>query len=34
LGRANQIMAEYADEAYICIAGIPIEIKQLAASLE
>lgn len=33
LGRANQIMAEYADEAYICIAGIPVELKALAATL-
>jgi adenosylcobinamide kinase/adenosylcobinamide-phosphate guanylyltransferase len=30
IGRANQIMAEWADEAYICIAGIPIELKALA----
>lgn len=32
VGRANQIMAEYADEAYICIAGIPVELKSLAAA--
>ena len=32
IGRANQIMAEWADEAYICIAGIPVELKALAAA--
>lgn len=29
IGRANQKIAEYADEAYITIAGIPIELKAL-----
>ena len=33
IGRANQIMAEYADEAYICIAFIPVEFKSLAAAI-
>lgn len=33
MGRVNQIMAEYADEAYICIAGIPVELKALAAAI-
>lgn len=31
IGRANQKIAEYADEAYITIAGIPIELKALSA---
>jgi adenosylcobinamide kinase/adenosylcobinamide-phosphate guanylyltransferase len=26
-GRANQIMAEAADEVYICLSGIPVKIK-------
>ena len=26
-GRANQLMAEAADEAYVCISGIPMRIK-------
>lgn len=30
LGRTNQIMASYADEAYITIAGMPVELKALA----
>lgn len=29
IGRANQILASYADEAYVTIAGIPIELKAL-----
>lgn len=29
IGRANQTMAAYADEAYITIAGIPLELKAL-----
>jgi adenosylcobinamide kinase / adenosylcobinamide-phosphate guanylyltransferase len=33
IGRANQIMAETADEAYITIAGIPVELKALARKL-
>jgi len=33
IGRANQIMASAADEAYIVIAGIPIELKALASEL-
>ncbi len=30
IGRANQILASYADEAYVTIAGIPIELKALS----
>jgi len=30
LGRANQKMAAAADEAYITVAGIPVELKALA----
>lgn len=30
MGRANQIMVSYADEAYLTIAGIPIELKTLS----
>ncbi|MBC8234959.1 bifunctional adenosylcobinamide kinase/adenosylcobinamide-phosphate guanylyltransferase, partial [bacterium] len=26
-GRSNQLMAEAADEAYVCISGIPMRIK-------
>ncbi len=26
-GRANQIMADYADEVYVCFSGIPVQIK-------
>jgi adenosylcobinamide kinase/adenosylcobinamide-phosphate guanylyltransferase len=33
IGRANQTMAAYADEAYITIAGIPVELKALGRSL-
>jgi adenosylcobinamide kinase/adenosylcobinamide-phosphate guanylyltransferase len=33
LGRANQIIASYADEAYITIAGIPIELKALTKGM-
>jgi adenosylcobinamide kinase/adenosylcobinamide-phosphate guanylyltransferase len=29
IGRANQIIASYADEVYITIAGIPLELKTL-----
>ncbi len=29
IGRANQILAAYADEAYATISGIPIELKSL-----
>ncbi|MEG6615672.1 bifunctional adenosylcobinamide kinase/adenosylcobinamide-phosphate guanylyltransferase [Peptococcaceae bacterium 1198_IL3148] len=29
-GAANQILAQYADEVYLIVAGIPIEIKSLA----
>lgn len=32
IGRANQIVAEHADEAYVCIAGIPVELKALSAA--
>lgn len=31
IGRANQTIAQYADEAYITIAGIPVELKALCA---
>ncbi|MEN6324986.1 MAG: bifunctional adenosylcobinamide kinase/adenosylcobinamide-phosphate guanylyltransferase [Syntrophomonas sp.] len=34
IGRANQKMASCADEAYITIAGIPIELKALAKVCE
>lgn len=33
LGRTNQIMAAYADEAYITIAGLPVELKALARGI-
>jgi adenosylcobinamide kinase/adenosylcobinamide-phosphate guanylyltransferase len=33
IGRANQIIAAYADEAYLTIAGIPIELKALNKAL-
>ena len=26
-GRANQVMAEAADEVYVCFSGIPVKIK-------
>jgi adenosylcobinamide kinase / adenosylcobinamide-phosphate guanylyltransferase len=29
LGRANQIMAAYADEVYLTVAGVPLELKKL-----
>lgn len=29
IGRANQIIAAYADQAYVTIAGIPVELKAL-----
>jgi adenosylcobinamide kinase/adenosylcobinamide-phosphate guanylyltransferase len=33
IGRANQTMAAYADEAYITIAGIPLELKALGRGM-
>lgn len=33
IGRANQKIASYADEAYVTIAGIPIELKTLAEGI-
>jgi len=33
IGRANQKIASYADEVYITIAGIPVELKALTKSL-
>lgn len=33
IGRANQIVAEYADKAYLCVAGIPVDLKALAAKM-
>ena len=27
LGRANQLLAQHADEVYIMMAGIPVEVK-------
>ncbi|MDD3888422.1 MAG: bifunctional adenosylcobinamide kinase/adenosylcobinamide-phosphate guanylyltransferase [Syntrophomonadaceae bacterium] len=33
IGRANQTIASYADEAYITIAGIPIELKALTKGI-
>lgn len=33
-GRANQLIASFADEVYFAIAGIPVEIKALAKKLE
>ena len=30
LGRANRRLAEAADEAYLLVAGIPLELKALA----
>ncbi len=27
LGKANQILAEYTDEIYLMVAGLPIPIK-------
>jgi adenosylcobinamide kinase/adenosylcobinamide-phosphate guanylyltransferase len=32
LGRANQQVAARADEVYLVVAGLPVEIKRLAAS--
>jgi adenosylcobinamide kinase / adenosylcobinamide-phosphate guanylyltransferase len=29
MGRANQILARAADEVYFCIAGLPVEIKEI-----
>ena len=31
LGRVNQVMADAADAVYLVIAGIPIDLKRLAA---
>jgi len=28
-GRVNQLLAEAADEVYLCIAGLPVEIKEI-----
>ncbi len=33
IGRANQIMASYADEVYLTIAGIPVELKALTREI-
>ncbi len=33
LGWANQVLASYADEAYITIAGIPVELKALTKGI-
>ena len=33
IGRANQKIASYADEAYVTIAGIPIELKALTKGI-
>jgi len=27
LGRANQLLASYADEVYLLVAGIPVKVK-------
>lgn len=32
LGKANQIMASYADEVYLMVSGLALELKTLAAS--
>jgi len=34
IGRANQIMASYADEVYLTVAGIPVELKALMRSIK
>lgn len=34
VGRANQFLAARAEKVYYCIAGIPVDIKRLAAALE
>ncbi|NPV08438.1 MAG: bifunctional adenosylcobinamide kinase/adenosylcobinamide-phosphate guanylyltransferase [Anaerolineae bacterium] len=34
LGRANQIVAERADRVYFLVAGIPVDLKRLADSLQ
>lgn len=34
IGRANQKLAERADEAYLTVAGIPVELKSLAAKMK
>ncbi len=33
-GRVNQYLAKKADEVYITIAGLPVELKELSAKLE
>lgn len=33
LGRANQRLAAAADEAYLLVAGLPVEVKKLSTSL-
>lgn len=33
VGRANQFLAARAEKVYFCIAGIPVELKRLAAAL-
>ena len=32
LGKANQILAEHADEVYLMVAGLPVPIKQAGGS--
>lgn len=33
VGRANQFLASRAEKVYFCVAGIPVELKRLAAVL-
>ncbi|HEY8348140.1 MAG TPA: bifunctional adenosylcobinamide kinase/adenosylcobinamide-phosphate guanylyltransferase [Symbiobacteriaceae bacterium] len=33
VGRANQFLAARAEQVFVCFAGIPVEIKRLAAAL-
>ena len=33
-GRANQLLAAAADEAYLCVSGIPVRIKPMAEPLD